>query len=376
MPSVALVLDRFDPLLGGLEIWTHQLSQYLLEAGHEVHVVAFDFREPIDPRLIIHRLPKSSSKLERATLAEQCLGQLNVDVVHDMGVGWYFDILQPQAGTKYANYLYDLRSLSLLERLKRKISPYYIRWYREMRELEKRQYASSRGIFIAVSRMVQNHMQGYYKVDSNRVRLVYNGVDIRRFSEKDRAVHRIQIRKKLGLGEEVLFLLAEHNPRLKGIRTALKAVALLKKDHSNIHLALIGRGEAEIYKKMAKRWGITEQVTFCGFVDETMPYYLAADILVHPTFYDACSLVVLEAWASGLPVITTRFNGAGELMTPGIHGFLMEDPSDAEELARRMKLFLNASIRLNLGEEARSLGSTCSTEKNFKAIEKIYKEIS
>jgi len=63
-------------------------------------------------------------------------------------------------------------------------------------------------------------------------------------------------------------------------------------------------------------------------------------------------------------------------MTPGIHGFLMEDPSDAAELAMRMKLFLDASIRLNLGEEARSLGSKCSTEKNFKAIEKIYKEIS
>ena len=42
--------------------------------------------------------------------------------------------------------------------------------------------------------------------------------------------------------------------------------------------------------------------------------YFAADFLVHPTFYDPCSLVVLEALACGLPVITTRANGASELL--------------------------------------------------------------
>jgi UDP-glucose:(heptosyl)LPS alpha-1,3-glucosyltransferase len=245
-----------------------------------------------------------------------------------------------------------------------------------MRELERRQYASRRGIFIAVSQMVQNHMQHYYKVEPNRQRLVYNGIANNLFSKEDRTVHRIQIRKKLGLGEEVLFLFAGHNPRLKGIRTALKAIALLKRDHPRIHLAAIGRGEVEIYKNMVKQWGIKEQVTFCGFVDDSRPYYMAADVLVHPTFYDACSLVVMEAWASGLPVITTQFNGAAELMIPGRQGVLLEDPKNADELAHQMKLLLDASLRLKMGEEARSLGSACSMENNFKEIEKIYKEIS
>ena len=44
-----------------------------------------------------------------------------------------------------------------------------------------------------------------------------------------------------------------------------------------------------------------------------MPYYAAADLYVHPTFYDPCSLVVLEAAACGLPIITSRYNGAAEL---------------------------------------------------------------
>jgi UDP-glucose:(heptosyl)LPS alpha-1,3-glucosyltransferase len=103
---------------------------------------------------------------------------------------------------------------------------------------------------------------------------------------------------------------------------------------------------------------------------------MAADVLIHPTFYDACSLVVLEAWTSGLPVITTRFNGAGELMTPGIHGFLMEDPNDDEALAMRMRSLLDDSLRFSMAKESHALGLNQSLEKNFQGIEKVYKEIS
>ena len=376
MPSVALVLDRFDPLGGGLERWAHQLGRYLIQAGYEVHVVTFDLREPVDSDLVLHRLPKSSSRLARAEVVERFLKQLKVDIVHDMGVGWSFDILQPHAGSKLANYHHDLRSQSFWERLKRQLSPSQLKGYWEMRILERRQYTSSKGLFIAVSKMVQTHLQWYHKVDPGRVRVVYNGVDVNRFSLKHRETHRAQIRKNLGLEQEVLFLFVGNNFRLKGLRTALEAMRLFKKDHLHVHLAIVGGEPIEPYRKIAKRRRVGELVTFCGFIEDPTPYYMAADVLIHPTFYDACSLVVLEAWASGLPVITTRFNGAGELMTVGIHGFLMEDPNNAEELAMRMKSLLDASLRSNMAEKAYALGLSQSAEKNFQGIEKIYKEIS
>jgi UDP-glucose:(heptosyl)LPS alpha-1,3-glucosyltransferase len=245
-----------------------------------------------------------------------------------------------------------------------------------LRELERRQYGSGKGLFIAVSKMVQTHLQWYHKVDSGRVRVVYNGVDVCRFSPKHRMTHRDQIRKNLGLGQEVLFLFVGNNFRLKGVRTALEAMRLFKEDHRNAHLAIVGGGPIEPYRNIAKRLRVTEFITFCGFTEDPTPYYMAADVLIHPTFYDACSLVVLEAWASGLPVITTRFNGAGELMTPGIHGFLMEDPNDAGELAMRMQSLLDVSLRSNMAEETYALGLNQSAEKNFQEIEKVYKEIS
>jgi len=137
----------------------------------------------------------------------------------------------------------------------------------------------------------------------------------------------------------------------------------------------VGKGPIEPYRNLAKRLKIENIISFYGFIENPMPYYMAADVLIHPTFYDACSLVVLEAWASGLPVITTRFNGAGELMTPGIHGFLIENPGDAKELALRMKSLLDVSLRSKMAEEACTLGSNQSTDQNFQKIEAIYKEI-
>ena len=64
----------------------------------------------------------------------------------------------------------------------------------------------------------------------------------------------------------------------------------------------------------AARLGLANRATFLGTVSDLTPYYAAADAYVHPTFYDPCSLVLLEAAASGLPIVTTRrCNGATEL---------------------------------------------------------------
>src|SRR5262249_51955062 len=131
---------------------------------------------------------------------------------------------------------------------------------------------------------------------------------------------------------------------------------------------------SETFRQMSARLGVREQTTFCGFVNETTPYYAAADVFVFPTFYDPCSLVVLEAWASGLPVLTSRFNGAAELMTLGEEGLVVDDPRDARQLAFQMECLLDASIRARMARAVRTLALEHSTEKKFAAIVEIYHE--
>jgi UDP-glucose:(heptosyl)LPS alpha-1,3-glucosyltransferase len=78
-------------------------------------------------------------------------------------------------------------------------------------------------------------------------------------------------------------------------------------------LVVAGNPNYRGWHRLAERLGVGEQVCFIGHCGDMRNAYFGSDFLVHPTFYDPCSLVVLEALACGLPIITTRFNGASEL---------------------------------------------------------------
>ena len=101
----------------------------------------------------------------------------------------------------------------------------------------------------------------------------------------------------------------------------------------------------------------------------------AADVYLHPTFYDPCSLAVLEAWASGLPVITTRLNGAAELATPERHGFVVSDPRDVGQLAAAMRRLMNADLRASIAAPARALAVANSNAVNFQKIMSVYESV-
>jgi UDP-glucose:(heptosyl)LPS alpha-1,3-glucosyltransferase len=219
--------------------------------------------------------------------------------------------------------------------------------------------------------MVENDLRHRYGLDPDRIRLVYNGIDRRRLAGLDAPKCREDLRSSLGLHDGTLFLFVAHNFRLKGLGPSLKALSLLKAAGRPGHLAVVGRGPREEYRALAGRLGVSDRVSFHGQVRDVRPFYNGSDVFVLPTFHDACSLVVEEAWASGLPVITSRFNGASELMTPGVHGWIIDDPRDARELARRMESLMNPGPRGAMSVAARELGSRHSQENNFARIEEI-----
>jgi UDP-glucose:(heptosyl)LPS alpha-1,3-glucosyltransferase len=108
---------------------------------------------------------------------------------------------------------------------------------------------------------------------------------------------------------------------------------------------VIGHPRTAPYAALARRLGVADSVTFAGFHGDVRDPYFGADLLVHPTFYDPCSLVVLEAQACGLPVVTSAHNGAAELLEEGCDGRVVEDPHDSEELAAALAHFLDPARR-------------------------------
>ena len=345
--TIVVVLDRFDPLYGGLESWADRWTRWLAGRGHDVHVAAFAIApDSAGPGVIPHVLPAASGRLARAAEVEKFLRRMDPDIVHDLGVGWRYDILQPQAGSRLANARQDLLSLGGPARLKRRLSPWHIRRDREFRALEKRQFGPGRGIVIAVSRMVQDDLRRRYGLDPGRIRLVYNGVDQRQTGRPGRPQVPGRPPELSGASAtKPCFCSSAHNFRLKGLGPSLKALSVLKRAGRSCHLAIVGRGPREEYQALARRLGVSDRVSFHGQVRDVRPFFNGADVFVLPTFHDACSLVVGEAWASGLPVITSRFNGAAELMTSGVHGWIIDDPRDARELARRMESLLDPGPR-------------------------------
>jgi UDP-glucose:(heptosyl)LPS alpha-1,3-glucosyltransferase len=150
-------------------------------------------------------------------------------------------------------------------------------------------------------------------------------------------------------------------------------LAKIKKENlPPFKLLILGRDRQDSYLGLARNKGIFEEVAFAGSTNEPEKYYGASDLLVHPTFYDACSLTVLEALASGVPVITTRCNGASGVVTQGQEGFVISDPRDDRSLAEKISFFLNREKLERASIAARRLAESYSLERNWKEMKQIF----
>lgn len=150
------------------------------------------------------------------------------------------------------------------------------------------------------------------------------------------------------------FLFLAHNPRLKGLRTALEALGRARWRGLPARLAVAGRGAGGPWKALAARLGVADAVTFEGPVapGEVARRLRGAAALLHPTFLDPCSLACLEAAACGVPVITTRRNGAVERLEPGGAALVVDEPRDVEAFARAMEEVAEPSRHAALREAA------------------------
>ena len=372
--KVALVCERVDPAGGGLEQWIAALAPRLEQRGHEVHVVCFRVAAGAAGERV-HALPWSPSRLVRAAAVERALVALAPDLTHDTGVGWRYDVLHPQAGARLANHGRDLASLSPAARLRRRLNPALYRWRREVRELERRQYARTRGLVIAVSGMVARDLQSRCGVAAERLRIVPNGVDTERFAPARCAAMRAAARAQIGADATTpVFLFAARNPRLKGLLPLLRATALLRAGGSPLSVVVIGCAPEPGIRRAARHLGVADVVTFAGVVDDPAPLYGAADAFVLPTYYDACSLTVLEACACGLPVITTRHNGASELIAHDRDGFVLDDADDVRSLAALMARATDAAVRRRVAPAARALALRNTLERNVDGVLRAYGE--
>ena len=142
-----------------------------------------------------------------------------------------------------------------------------------------------------------------------------------------------------------------------------------------LKLLVVGRPKGAQYRAMAQHEQLRERILFAGHMDDSRPAYQAADFLVLPTKHDPCSLVVLEALAMGVPVISTRFNGACEIMTSGTHGFVLDDPTDVEGLATSMQAMVDDERRKAMSEACLGLRPALAYRRHLDTLLSIYARV-
>lgn len=198
-------------------------------------------------------------------------------------------------------------------------------------------------------------------VPEKKLHVVYNGVDTSLFYP----VEAVDAKTKLGLplNERVLLFVGNFLP-VKNQELLLGAFAGLaqQKDHQNIRLVMVGGGplEAEI-RQLAKDLGVETKITFAGrkTPSEVAIYMQASELLVLSSHNEGVPNVVLEAFASGRPVVTTDVGGIHEVLKEDYLGCLTK-PGDKVALVAALSRVLN---RPNETERIAKYGSSFSWDK-------------
>jgi UDP-glucose:(heptosyl)LPS alpha-1,3-glucosyltransferase len=380
--DIALCYESVLPARGGSETYITSLARRLAADGHQVHLYACRWDMALLPPTIhIHRIPEiHGPRFLRpwrfGAACERALAEARHDVSMGFDKTWAQDVLYPQGGLHAASVQHNLLKYrhSLMRGLARLAKGMdWARW--SFARLERRQYLGpNRPLVIAISHMVRHHFQQYYCIDSADLRVVRCAIDTGRFPEHDRPRRRLEWRQRWQIDpHDTVGLFVAMNYRLKGLEPLLHAVALLPA-RPPFRLLVAGNPVTQAYERLARRLGISDRVRFIGPTREVHSCYFAADFLVHPTFYDPCSLVVLEALACGLPVITSRYNGASEVLTPPREGYVIDDPHDHAHLAACMTELLDPDRRAACGQAARRTGAQWTFEHHYRQLVEVLAE--
>jgi UDP-glucose:(heptosyl)LPS alpha-1,3-glucosyltransferase len=379
MRFATTMLD-FSRRKGGAERYLVDLCTQLVKEGDEVHVYTENWDEELQG-IHFHRIrsvpfPKSLRLLVFALQTSRKMKQGRYDTTLSVGNTMDTDVLQPHGGVHWAWFWRSLRAYEnpffwTVKFLGRVLS--LKQWMSGWIEDVSYRWRKDSGI-IAISDMVKHDMMRWYHIPEGRIEVIYNGVDLERFHPRN-SCYREEIRNKHGLGREFVFLFVSNNFRMKGLGILMEVLADLKKEGAPpMKLLILGRDRRASYVRLAKRLGISEEIVFAGSTGTIEKYYGSADLLVHPSFYDACSLTVFEALASGLPVVTASSNGASGIITQGKEGFVLPDPRDRQTLKQQLSSFFDPERREKAATSARRLAEQYSLDRNFRAMKNIFQK--
>jgi glycosyltransferase involved in cell wall biosynthesis len=223
-------------------------------------------------------------------------------------------------------------------------------------------------LMVAVSAQVKQEILAI-GIPEDRIEVIANGVDLQEFAPA-------QVdRQQLGLPQGLPLALFVGDIRIsrKNLDTVLQALVNVPQ----LHLAIAGAADGRnFYPHLAQRLGVSDRVHFLGFRSDVAALMQSADLFVFPSRYEPFGLVLLEAMACQLPVITASSVGGADLVTPEC-GFVLRDPNNVGELSTAMNhLAADPVVRQRMGKAARLVAERYSWIDLARHYLEIFKEVS
>ena len=350
----------------------YELARAALAAGHTVWLVASE----VAPELASHPLARvvriGVRGLPTALLQNQLFAcksamwlwrhRAELNIVHANGfVSW------SRADINSSHFVHAawLRSRAHTWRMRKDAYGLYQLIYTVCnKRFEKWSYSRARTI-VAVSQQVRREL-AESGVDPARLRVITNGVDTEEFTPVPISRHELELPE----GKLALFIGDIRTPR-KNLDTLLRALV----DVPGVTLVVVGDTTGSPYPQIAAELGLESRVRFLGFRRDVPRLMQAANLFVFPSRYEACSLVLLEAAASGLPIVAGRTTGGSELLSPNC-SVLLDDPEDHRELASVLNRLFEKPVNLEkMGKEARRLALVNSWHAMGQKYLRLYQEL-
>jgi glycosyltransferase involved in cell wall biosynthesis len=199
-------------------------------------------------------------------------------------------------------------------------------------------------VFVQTKSMIYRPLE--LGVDLAKVSVVEDGIDFARFSQNPDVE---SLRKTLGIDKsKIVITFISRLFELKGIEDLLEIAKEILKENNHIIFLIAGAGSLE--EKVKSEADTTENLLYIGYRSDVPELLALSDIYVLPSYSEGLSPAILEAMASGLPVVTTNVGSSPDIIVNGKHGYLIEPGDKLNLKSHLIRLIQKESLRKEMGK--------------------------
>ena len=371
---IAVAIPKYG-LTGGAEGFAAQLTELMVQSEkYQIHVFANQWKSA-NKAITFHKVPiitfpKFLTSLSFAYFANVFMSKYDFDIIHTHDRIFKADIFTMH-GIPHRIWVKEIRkkrSLSLFDRA--------TSWVEE-----KLVTTGGCNAFLAVSSLTkEKFLQEYSLLNPEKIHVIHPGIDLDRFVGLNKKLCRDKIRKRFNIGsDDLVILFASMNFDIRGLDHLIRALALIKSRNPGVKIKLlvVGKGKAKPYTAVAESLGLGRDLIFTGVLpkEELAEVALAADIFSILSLFDTFSISVLEAMAASLPVIISGNMGIKDLIKPGVNGYVVDNIENPDQVAEKIELLLDASVRERMGMNAFETAKTQNWPFVAQKMDQIYKSI-